>query len=60
MTPSAPASDQPDWTARLISPDDDFAGAPLLRREFVLEHGSRCGHRRRCCTPPRTGCSRRT
>jgi alpha-L-rhamnosidase len=39
MTASAPASDRPDWAARLISPDDDFAGAPLLRREFVLEQG---------------------
>jgi len=39
MTAFTPASDRPDWTARLISPDDDFAGAPLLRREFVLEQG---------------------
>ena len=39
MTASAPASDRPDWTARLISPDDDFAGAPLLRTEFALEDG---------------------
>ena len=48
MVPSAPATDQPadgvveaaiDWTARLISPDDDFAGAPLLRTEFALEDG---------------------
>ena len=39
MTSSAPANDRPDWTARLISPDDDFAGAPLLRTEFVLAHG---------------------
>ena len=29
----------PEWTAILISPDDDFDGAPLLRREFVLEDG---------------------
>jgi alpha-L-rhamnosidase len=39
MASSAPAPDQPDWTARLISPDDDFAGAPLLRTEFALEDG---------------------
>ena len=39
MVPSATATDQPDWTARLISPDDDFAGAPLLRTEFTLEDG---------------------
>ena len=32
----------PDWAASLICPDDDFEGAPLLRREFTLEagHGS--------------------
>src|SRR3712207_3363432 len=29
----------PDWSATLIQPDDDFAGAPLLRREFVADHG---------------------
>jgi len=39
MVPSTPVTDQPDWTARLISPDDDFAGAPLLRTEFALEDG---------------------
>ncbi|WP_420123861.1 family 78 glycoside hydrolase catalytic domain, partial [Nakamurella sp.] len=44
MVPSAPAtappaSDQPSWTARVISPDDDFAGAPLLRTEVTLEPG---------------------
>jgi alpha-L-rhamnosidase len=39
MAVSAPASDRPDWTARLISSDHDFAGAPLLRTEFVLEQG---------------------
>ena len=39
MAPSAPATDQLDWTARLISPDDDFAGAPLLRTEFAVEKG---------------------
>ena len=41
MVPSAPVrtATEPDWTARLISPDDDFAGAPLLRTEFALEDG---------------------
>lgn len=29
----------PQWSAALIVPDDDFAGAPLLRREFELEPG---------------------
>lgn len=29
----------PDWSATLISPDEDFDGAPLLRREFELEPG---------------------
>ena len=29
----------PQWSAVLISPDQDFDGAPLLRREFVLEEG---------------------
>ena len=28
-----------DWSAALISPDQDFDGAPLLRREFQLETG---------------------
>ncbi len=28
-----------DWSAALISPDQDFDGAPLLRREFELEPG---------------------
>ncbi|SDT31250.1 alpha-L-rhamnosidase [Friedmanniella luteola] len=28
-----------DWSAALIVPDQDFAGAPLLRREFALEAG---------------------
>ena len=28
-----------DWSAAMISPVDDFAGAPLLRTEVVLEHG---------------------
>ena len=27
------------WTARAIAPDSDFAGAPLLRRELVLDGG---------------------
>ena len=26
------------WSADLIAPDDDFAGAPLLRKEFSLDH----------------------
>jgi alpha-L-rhamnosidase len=34
-----PAADRPVWTARLVNPDDDFAGAPLLRTEFALEPG---------------------
>ena len=29
----------PDWAASLICPDDDYAGAPLLRREFTLDTG---------------------
>ncbi|MFC7598400.1 family 78 glycoside hydrolase catalytic domain [Terrabacter sp. GCM10028922] len=31
-----------DWTADLIAPDQDFGGAPLLRKEFTLDggHGS--------------------
>ncbi len=29
----------PDWSAALIVPDEDFAGAPLLRRELTLETG---------------------
>ncbi len=29
----------PQWSASGIVPDDDFAGAPLLRREFELEPG---------------------
>src|SRR4051794_27706042 len=29
----------PIWSARMIGPDDDFAGAPLLRREFRLDPG---------------------
>jgi alpha-L-rhamnosidase len=29
----------PQWSAVLISPDQDFDGAPLLRREFELEDG---------------------
>jgi alpha-L-rhamnosidase len=31
----------PDWSATLISPDEDFDGAPLLRRQFQLDenHG---------------------
>ena len=31
----------PDWSATLICPDEDFDGAPLLRREFALDgdHG---------------------
>lgn len=28
-----------DWSAVLISPDEDFDGAPLLRREFTLDEG---------------------
>ncbi|WP_353808970.1 family 78 glycoside hydrolase catalytic domain [Agromyces sp. SYSU T00194] len=27
------------WTARMVAPDDDFGGAPLLRREVVLDPG---------------------
>jgi alpha-L-rhamnosidase len=27
------------WSAKMIGPDDDFAGAPLLRREFRLDPG---------------------
>ncbi|GAA3558599.1 glycoside hydrolase family 78 protein [Microlunatus spumicola] len=29
----------PDWSAVLISPDEDFDGAPLLRREVALDEG---------------------
>ena len=29
----------PDWRAQAISPNKDFAGAPLLRREFGLDEG---------------------
>ena len=29
----------PKWSARLVGPDDEFAGAPLLRREFGLDTG---------------------
>ena len=29
----------PDWSATLICPDEDFDGAPLLRREFALDDG---------------------
>ena len=49
----------PDWVATLICPDDDFAGAPLLRCEFTLDngHGPVMGPR---CTRRRTGCSRPT
>lgn len=28
-----------DWSAELIAPDEDFAGAPLLRKEFALDDG---------------------
>jgi alpha-L-rhamnosidase len=28
-----------NWQARMIAADDDFDGAPLLRREFALESG---------------------
>jgi alpha-L-rhamnosidase len=27
------------WTATMIAPDDDFGGAPLLRREVALDAG---------------------
>ncbi|BDZ65588.1 alpha-L-rhamnosidase [Agromyces mangrovi Wang et al. 2018] len=27
------------WTARMIAPDDEFGGAPLLRREVTLDTG---------------------
>src|SRR6478609_1787978 len=27
------------WSAQLIAPDQDFAGAPLLRKEFTLDAG---------------------
>lgn len=30
---------EPTWSATLIASDEDFAGAPLLRREFQLEAG---------------------
>ena len=29
----------PSWTARMIAPNDDFAGAPLLRTEFRMSEG---------------------
>ena len=29
----------PDLSAQMISPDDDFDGAPLLRKEFALDPG---------------------
>ena len=29
----------PDWRALAVSPDEDFAGAPLLRHEFRLDEG---------------------
>jgi alpha-L-rhamnosidase len=29
----------PDWSATLICPDEDFDGAPLLRREFSVDAG---------------------
>ena len=29
----------PKWSARMVGPDDEFAGPPLLRREFVLDTG---------------------
>ena len=28
-----------EWSADLIAPDEDFAGAPLLRKEFALDPG---------------------
>jgi alpha-L-rhamnosidase len=28
-----------DWSATMIRPDEDFAGAPLLRKEFTLDAG---------------------
>ncbi|KRF22933.1 family 78 glycoside hydrolase catalytic domain [Phycicoccus sp. Soil802] len=28
-----------EWSADLIAPDKDFAGAPLLRKEFALDQG---------------------
>ncbi|MEV0678842.1 family 78 glycoside hydrolase catalytic domain [Actinosynnema sp. NPDC050436] len=30
----------PSWTAAMIGPDQDFAGAPLLRKEFTLDRGN--------------------
>ncbi|OUM45719.1 hypothetical protein B8W73_00015, partial [Arthrobacter agilis] len=30
---------QAPWRAAMISPDEDFDGAPLLRKEFRLEEG---------------------
>ena len=27
------------WTAQMIAPDEEFAGAPILRREFALDSG---------------------
>jgi alpha-L-rhamnosidase len=29
----------PTWSAALVAPDEDFAGAPLLRTEFSLDEG---------------------
>ena len=29
----------PEWSAAMISPDQEFDGAPLLRREFELDQG---------------------
>ncbi len=29
----------PDWRAHAVSPNEDFAGAPLLRHEFALDEG---------------------
>ncbi|WP_375425619.1 family 78 glycoside hydrolase catalytic domain [uncultured Friedmanniella sp.] len=29
----------PDWSAALICPDEDFDGAPLLRRELIIAEG---------------------
>ena len=33
----------PDWAATLICPDEDFDGAPLLRREFAPRRRARSG-----------------
>ena len=32
------------WTAQMIAPDEEFAGAPILRRELALDHGPRSHH----------------